>query len=109
EHARALLGPDRLQPEGVDDTDRLVAELGGQRAAERGPLHLARQPLLVRARMRPEDRPAAPVVGRGTRALAGAARALLAVRLLAAAANLAAGTGGVGAHPADGQLARHRL
>ena len=47
EHAGEVAGLDRLEPERVDHPDRLVAELGGQRAAQREPLHLARQALLV--------------------------------------------------------------
>ena len=109
QHADELLGPDGVEPEGVDDLDGLVAELGGQRATQRQALHLARQPLLVRARVRPEDDAAATVVRRVGRALAGAAGALLAVRLAAAATDLAAGLGVVRAGPPAGQLGGHDL
>ena len=84
-------------------------ELGGQRATQGESLHLARQPLLVRARVRPEDGAATAVVRCAARALAGAAGALLAVRLGATAADLAAGLGVVGARPARGQLGGHDL
>ena len=109
EDADEVLRPDRVEPERVDDLDRLVAELRGERAAEREALHLARQALLVRARVRPEDDAAAAVVRRVRRALPGAAGALLAVRLRAAAADLAAGLGVVRAGPPAGELGGHDL
>ena len=56
-----------------------------------------------------EDGAAAAVVRRGARALTGAAGALLAVWLLAAAANLAAGLGVVRADAAAGELRGHDL
>ncbi len=64
EDADEVAGLDRLEAERVDDLDRLVAELRGERAAEREPLHLARQALLVGPRVRPEHGAAAAVVGR---------------------------------------------
>src|SRR6185503_3468817 len=109
QHAGDVLALDRREPEAVEHADRLVAELGRERAAESQPAHLARQPLLVRARVRPEHGATAAVVRRGARALAGAARALLAVRLLAAAADLAARLGVVGADPPAGELGRDDL
>src|SRR6185503_15936158 len=57
----------------------------------------------------PEHGTTAAVVRRGARALAGAAGALLAVRLLAAAADLAARLGVVGADPPAGELGRDDL
>src|SRR5687767_12276845 len=59
--------------------------------------------------MRPEDHAAACIVGRAARALAGAAGALLAVRLCAAAADLAARLGVGRAGPARVHLRRDRL
>src|SRR4029079_6872759 len=84
EHADEVLGPDGVEAERVDDLDRLVTELGGERAAERHALHLAREPLLVRTRMRPEDDATATIVRRADGALAGAAGALLGVRVFSA-------------------------
>ena len=109
QHARELAGLDRLEPEAVDDLELLVDELGRQRTAQGEALHLARQALLVGARVRPEHHAAAAVVRRGDGALAGAAGALLAVRLLATAADLAAGLGVVRAGPPGGQLRGHDL
>ena len=59
--------------------------------------------------MRPEHDAAAGEVRRAARALAGAAGALLALRLLAAAAHLAAGLGVVRADPAARELGRDHL
>ena len=59
--------------------------------------------------MRAEHHAAAPEVRGGAGALAGAAGALLAVRLLAAATDLAAGLGVMGAEVAPGQLGDDRL
>ena len=106
EHLRPGLG---VHAEPVDDADRVVAELGGQRRAERQAAHLLRQLLVVGARVRAEDDAAALVVGGGAGALPRAAGALLAVRLLAAATDLAAGLGVVGAEVAARQLGDHRL
>ena len=100
----ALVCGSSVMPKLVDDADRVVAELGGQRGAERDPAHLARQLLLVGARVRAEHDAAAAVVRRGARALARAAGALLAVRLAATAADLAAGLRVVRAGPAAGEL-----
>src|SRR5262249_14345766 len=80
--------------EAADHLDPAVAEPVGQRAAQRGGLHLLRRPLHVGTRLRAVHDAAARVLGRAERALAGPAGALLAVRLLAAAAHLAACPGG---------------
>src|SRR5205814_9787259 len=100
---------DRLEPEGVDDPDRLVAELRGQRATKGRALHLARQALLIGARMGPEDRAAATVVGGARSALTRAAGAFLAIGLLAAATDLATGLRIARARSPAGQLGRHDL
>ena len=99
----------RVEAQLVDDADRAVVELGRQRAVQREALHALGQALLVAARMRPEDHATARVVRRAARALAGAAGALLAIRLGAAAADLAARLGVVRAGPAAGELRGHGL
>ena len=70
---------------------------------QREALHALGQALLVAARVRPEDHAAARVVRRATRALAGAAGALLAIRLGATAVDLAARLGVVRAGAVDGR------
>src|SRR6185295_11487866 len=109
EDAGQVLGLDGVEAERVDDLELLVDELGGQRAAQGEALHLARQPLLVRARVRAEDDATATVVRRGDGALAGTTGALLAVRLAATTADLAAGLGVVRTGPSGGQLRGHDL
>src|ERR1700690_2676893 len=76
-----VLRLDRLEAEGVDHPDRSIAELGGQRATQGQLLHLARQALGIRTRVRPEDHPAATEMRGGPMTLAGTTGALLAVRL----------------------------
>src|SRR6185437_3125210 len=78
-------------------------------SAPRGGLHLLRRPLRVGTRLRAVHDAAARVLGRAQRALAGPAGALLAVRLLAAAAHLAAGLGGVGTLAGRRLLRHHDL
>jgi len=109
EHRDEVLGPDGLEAERVDHLDRLVAELGGERAAQGEPLHAARQALLVGARVRPEDRAAAAIVRRSDAALAGATGALLAIRLLAATGDFAAGLRRVRADALRSELGGHDL
>src|SRR5262249_10714576 len=74
----------------VDDDDVAALQLLGQRRAQRAALHLLRQPVVVAARHRPEDGPALAPQRIPDLAHAGAARALLAPRLLAAAADVRA-------------------
>ena len=78
----------------------------GQGTAQRGGLHLLRRLLRVRPRYGPVHDAAAGELRRPNGALPGPAGALLPVRLLPAAANVAAGLGGVGALPGRGLL-RH--
>ena len=98
-----------LEPEAVDDANGVVVELGRQGADEGETLHLAGQALHVAARVRPEDHAAASELRRSDRALTGAAGPLLAIRLLAAAGDLAARLGVVSAEVAAGQLGSHHL
>src|SRR5439155_20490269 len=84
-----------LEAEPIDDPDGVIGELGCERTAQGEPLHLARQPLLVGAGMWSEYNPAAGVVRGVGRALTRPPRPLLAVWLVATAADLAAGPGGV--------------
>jgi hypothetical protein len=109
EHADEVAGLDRLEPERVHDLDRAVVELRRQRPRECLALHLAGQSLGVRARVRSEHRAAPAEVRRPAGTLARAAGALLAIRLGAAAANLAAGLRIVRAEAATGELGRHDL
>src|SRR5581483_610883 len=81
----------------------------GQRAAQRGCLHLLRRPLDVRARLRAVHRAAARVLRGAHRALPRTAGALLPVRLLAAAAHVAARLGGVRTLPGRRPLGHHDL
>src|ERR1035437_8013722 len=76
-----VLRLDRFESEGIDDPERGITELGGQRATQGELLHLARQALDVGTRVRSEDHPAAAEMGGRAMALAGAAGALLTVRL----------------------------
>ena len=87
----------------------IVARPVGQGAAQSGRLHLLGRALLVGARLRAVDDAAAGEL-RGTgRTLAGAAGALLPVRLLAAATDLATGLRRRGALAGRGQLAHDDL
>src|SRR6202034_4444479 len=75
----------------------------------RGGLHLLRRPLRVGARLRAVHHTAARVLRSAQRALPRAAGALLAVRLLAAAADGAASLGGVRALAGRGLLGHDDL
>ena len=100
----ARLGRRLLEVEPVDHVDLLVGELGRERRAHRELDDLVRHLEGVAARVRSEDHAAACPLRSARRTLAGATGALLAPRLLAAAADLAAGLGAVrarrGARPA---------
>ena len=77
----------------ADHVDPAVAGPVGEGAAQGGGLHLLRRPLGVVARLRAVDDATAGELRRAGRALAGPAGALLAVRLAATTADLAAGLG----------------
>src|SRR5439155_24438483 len=93
-----------LEAEPIDDPDGVIGELGCERTAQGEPLHLARQPLLVGAGMWSEYNPAAGVVRGVGRALTRPPRPLLAVWLVATAADRAAGPGVVCAQRPTCQL-----
>src|SRR5690606_8991549 len=76
-----------------DDVDAVVTRPVGEGVTQGRGLHLLRGPLRVVARLRAVDDATAGELRRTDRALTGAAGALLAVRLLAATADLAAGLG----------------
>ena len=109
EVAHELAGLDGVEVQVGHELDGAVGELGGQCALERQSTHPLGQLLDVRPGMRAEDDATATIVRCGHGALAGAAGALLAVRLLAAATDLAAGLGVSGAGAASGQLGDDRL
>src|SRR5690606_1325961 len=75
--------------ERLHDVEPTVAGPIGEGATQRGGLHLLGGAAVVRTRRRAVDDATAGVLRRTDRALAGAAGALLAVRLLAAASDLA--------------------
>ena len=100
---------DRLEAERSMTLDRLVAELRGQRAAERQRASSCAAGAARRTADAARNDAAAAVVRCAERALAGAAGALLAIRLLAAAGDLAAGLRVVRARPAAGELGGHDL
>lgn len=87
-----------------DHVDALVAGPVGEGSAQGGGLHLLGGPLAVVARLRAVDGATTGELRCTGRALTSAAGALLAVRLLATAANLAAGLGGVGALTCSSEL-----
>ena len=93
----------------VEHGDRAAVGVHAQRAAQRGAALLAVDLEGVVARLRAEDDAAAGPDRRARRAGAGAAGALLAPRLGAAAADVAAGLGRRRALPARGELGAHRL
>ena len=112
ERGERRLGVLRLrcaEPPVVDDDDLAAGGAVRQRRAQRQLDHLLRSALDVRARLRAEGDAAAGELRRPRRPLAGVARALLPVRLGAAAADLAARLRAVGAGPAVGQLRRDDL
>src|SRR5205823_2319402 len=86
-----------------------VAGPVGQRTVQRGGLHLLGRALSVGARHWAVHGAAAGVLRGAQRALPGPAGALLPVRLLAAAADLAARLGGVRALPGRRLLRHHDL
>src|SRR6185295_14011973 len=88
---------------------RAVGELGRERRAEGARFHLARQRVVVAARLRPEHRAALAPQRVARLADLRAAGALLAPRLLAGAADHAAGLGLVRALPLRRVLANHRF
>src|SRR4051812_18969430 len=91
EHRRGRLGflvAARLEL--VDDDERAVGQLRRQRRAQRAQLHLARQRVVVAARLRPEHGAALAPQRVADFADAGAAGALLPPRLLARAADVGA-------------------
>ena len=94
---------------GVEERDRLALGVHGERAAQCGALLLAVDLEGVAARLRAEDGAAAGPDRAAARAGAGAAGALLAPRLRATAADLAAGLGGVRALAAGVELGADRL
>ena len=98
-----------VERERVDDGERVLGGAGREHRPHRQAAHLARERLLVRARVRPEDHAAALVVRRALGALARVAGALLAIRLLAAAGHLAAGARVVGALARVGLLGHDGL
>src|SRR6185312_12111176 len=95
--------------ERADHHETAVAGPVGQRTAQRGGLHLLGCALGVGARYGAVYDAAAGVLRRAQRALPGPAGALLPVRLLAAAADLAPRLGGVRALPGRRLLRHHDL
>jgi hypothetical protein len=87
----------------------LVGDGGAHGVAQRLAAHLARHRLVVAVRRGPERLAAALPLRGADRALARTAGALLLPRLLAAARDLAAPLGVVGADTPVGQLAHDRL
>src|SRR5436309_4883606 len=110
QHGHRVLGPRHVAvDEAADHLDPAVAEPVGQRAAQRGRLHLLRRLLRVRTRYRAVHDAAARVLRGAQGTLPRAACALLPVRLPAAAAHLAATLRGVRALPGRGLLRHHDL
>src|SRR5580698_1435600 len=109
EDAGQALGLGGVERQHVDHHQLLLLGAQRQRRDQRRPLHLLGHRVRVVARVRAEDLAAADVVGRAARALAGVAGPLLLVGLLAAAAHVGAGLGGVGPGPLGGALGVHHL
>ncbi len=107
EQALGGLGRRRLgRGHAGDDVDAVVAGPVGERTAQSGGDHLLRGPLRVVARHGTVHDATAGELRRTGRALTGAAGALLAVRLLAATADLGTSLGLVGALTGRSEL-RH--
>ena len=104
-----LLGRGRVEGRRVEDRDRAAVGVRAQRAAQRGAALLAVDLEGVVARVGAEDDAAAGPDRRARRAGAGAAGALLAPRLGAAAADVAARLGRRGALAAGVELRAHGL
>src|SRR3990172_4708928 len=107
--AHELAGLHLVHGQVLDDLHGAVGELRRERAAQGEALHAPGHLLLVAAGVRAEDDAAALVVRGADGALAGAAGALLLVRLPAAARDLAARLRVVRPEVAAGQLRIHDL
>src|SRR5205823_9086279 len=104
EEAHARLRARRVDCPVLDHDDVALGGAVGQRAAQREANHLLGRALRVVARLGAVRDAAAPPLRRADRTLAGAARALLAPRLGAAALHLRAGLGAVRAGPLGREL-----
>src|SRR5439155_6852722 len=110
QHRQGFLGARLVAlDERADHREAAVAGPVGQRAAQRGSLHLLGRALRIGARHGAVHGAAAGVLRRAQRALPGPPGALLPVRLLAAAAYLTTRLGGVRAPPGRRFLRHHDL